>query len=395
MSRLDTIRRDTTHRSDLHPDGVLHDSVVIGAGQAGLSAAHHLERRGIEHLVLDANAAPGGAWQHRWDELTMADVHGVADLPGVRRPDSPADLPANRAVPAYFDDYERHLARSVLRPAVVRRIDPTDEGFAVRVVLGRGGGTPRPARRETVVRARTVINATGTWTRPFVPHLPGQRDFAGRQLHTVDYPGADWFVGRRTVVVGGGASAVQFLGALAPVVGPDDLVWVTRTPPDWRSDEFTPEVGAEVVAQVQERAAAGLAPRSVVSVTGLRLREQEQEAERLGVYAGRRPMFSRIVSDGVRWDRPEAGGRAFEPADTILWATGFRPAIEHLAPLRLRSRHGGIQLADDGTTAVRDARVQLVGYGPSASTIGANRAGRRAALGVRRALAGEVERSAG
>jgi hypothetical protein len=48
--------------------------------------------------------------------------------------------------------------------------------------------------------------------------------------------------------------------------------------------------------------------------------------------------------------------------------------------LHLRSEHGGIQL--DGTTAVADPRVQLVGYGPSASTIGANRAGRVAARGV-------------
>ena len=64
----------------------------------------------------------------------------------------------------------------------------------------------------------------------------------------------------------------------------------------------------------------------------------------------------------------------------ILWATGFRPAVSHLAPLRLRAAYGGIQL--DGTTAVADPRVQLVGYGPSASTIGANRAGRAAARGV-------------
>lgn len=56
----------------------------------------------------------------------------------------------------------------------------------------------------------------------------------------------------------------------------------------------------------------------------------------------------------------------------ILWATGFRAAIDHLAPLRLREPGGGIRL--DGTRAVRDERIHLVGYGPSASTIGANRA---------------------
>jgi NAD(P)H-nitrite reductase large subunit len=88
-------------------------------------------------------------------------------------------------------------------------------------------------------------------------------------------------------------------------------------------------------------------------------------------------MFTRIEPDGVllpdgsRWR-----------ADVIVWATGFRPAITHLAPLHLRSEHGGIQLDRAGTTAVADPRVQLVGYGPSASTIGANRAGRVAARGV-------------
>ncbi|MDN5717287.1 MAG: NAD(P)-binding protein, partial [Janibacter sp.] len=62
------------------------DSIVIGAGQAGLSTSFHLRRLGIGHVVLDANEGPGGAWQHRWDSLTMADVHGVADLPDAAAP---------------------------------------------------------------------------------------------------------------------------------------------------------------------------------------------------------------------------------------------------------------------------------------------------------------------
>ena len=61
-----------------------YDAVVIGAGQAGLSASYHLKRRGLSHVVLDADDAPGGAWQHRWDSLTMHDVHGIAALPDAR-----------------------------------------------------------------------------------------------------------------------------------------------------------------------------------------------------------------------------------------------------------------------------------------------------------------------
>jgi len=62
------------------------DAVVIGAGQAGLSTAYHLGHRGIGHVVLDADHEPGGAWQHRWDSLTMHDVHGIAALPDSEAP---------------------------------------------------------------------------------------------------------------------------------------------------------------------------------------------------------------------------------------------------------------------------------------------------------------------
>ncbi|GAB3199476.1 NAD(P)-binding domain-containing protein [Nocardioides hungaricus] len=334
------------------------DAVVIGAGQAGLSASYHLKRRGIAHVVLDADAAPGGAWRHRWDSLSMRDVHGVAALPDSAAPADEAGR-ASVVVPAYFGAYEREHDLPVLRPVRVDTV--TGDGDLLVVRAGDRGWT-----------TRTVVNATGTWSQPYVPYYPGIETFGGEQLHTRRYPGPEHFRGRRVVVVGGGASAVQLLGEIAPVAA--DTLWVTRRPPVWRSEEFTPEAGRAAVALVEERVRRGLPPASVVSVTGLALREQEQAAARLGAYE-RRPMFERIepggvlLPDGSRW-----------VADVIVWATGFRPAVAHLAPLHLRSAHGGIRL--DGTTAVADRRVQLVGYGPSASTIGANRAGRVAARGV-------------
>lgn len=344
------------------------DSVVIGAGQAGLSTSFHLARLGVDHVVLDANDRAGGAWQHRWDALTMDDVHRVADLPGQPLPDAAGPERANVFVPAYFADYERRHGLPVERGVHVTAVRDEDGLLRVEAADGRSWLT------------RTVVNATGTWRRPFVPHYPGQETFAGRQLHTVDYPGPEAFRGQRVLVVGGGASAVQFLGALRPIT---DTLWVTRREPVWRTDGFGEMQGREAVAQVEERVRQGLPPRSVVSVTGLMLRPQEQEAARLGAYE-RRPMFARIEPDGVRW----ADG-TFEPVDVIVWATGFRPDVDHLAPLRLRSPRGGIQLGDTlatSTTAVADPRVQLVGYGPSASTIGANRAGRVAARAVARRL---------
>lgn len=344
----------------------VYDSVVIGAGQAGLSASYHLRRLGVDHVVLDAEGSPGGAWQHRWDSLTMADVHGVADLPDGPAPGRSEER-ANVAVAAWFARYEREHQLPVERPVRVDRVESVGDLLAVRA-------------GDRTWLTRTLVNATGTWTRPFVPSYPGADTFGGEQLHTVSYPGPEHFDGKRVLVVGGGASAVQFIGELAPRT---DVLWVTRRPPVWRAD-WDEQVGREAITLVQQRVAQGLPPASVVSVTGLGLRPQEQEAARLGAYDARRPMFQRIEPDGVRW----ADG-SHEPVDVILWATGFRPAVTHLAPLHLRGPRGGIALrqrdrdVQTAVTAAADPRVQLVGYGPSASTIGGNRAGRAAANAVR------------
>ena len=82
----------------------------------------------------------------------------------------------------------------------------------------------------------------------------------------------------------------------------------------------------------------------------------------------------------------------FIAADAILWATGFRPALRHLAPLGLRTPDGGIRAAR--SRALDEPRLFLVGYGPSASTVGANRAGRAVARAIRSELRKRDERAA-
>ncbi|MFI1171788.1 NAD(P)-binding domain-containing protein [Streptomyces melanogenes] len=349
------------------------DVVVIGAGQAGLSGAYHLRRAGFEpdrdFVVLDHAPRAGGAWQFRWPSLTYGKVHGMHALPGMELTGADPARPSSEVIGEYFTDYEDAFGLRVHRPVDVSAVREGE------------GGRLRVETSEGVYATRALINATGTWDRPFWPRYPGQETFRGRQLHTANYPGPEEFAGQRVIVVGGGASGTQHLMEIADYAAA--TTWVTRRPPVFREGPFTEEWGRAAVAMVEERVRQGLPPKSVVSVTGLPLNDAIRAARESGVL-DRLPMFDRITPSGVAWD----DGRVVD-ADVILWATGFRPVIDHLAPLKLRAPGGGIEI--DGTRAVRDERVHLVGYGPSASTIGANRAGRAAVREIRKLLAGSLE----
>lgn len=353
--------------------------LVVGAGQAGLSAAYHLQRRGFLPLgpsvsasasadggtvpgtfaVLDAGAAPGGAWRHRWDSLTMGTVNHIYELPGHPVPPADPAARANRVLPDYFAEYERMFDLPVHRPVTVHQVEHA-EGGGFRVLVDGGDW-----------HADWIVNATGTWTSPHWPAVPGQRSFRGRQSHTHDYRAKEDFAGRRVVVVGMGVSATQLLAEISTVAA--DTLWVTRREPHW-IDDPAPGRLAEAVQGVDERTRAGLPPASVVSATGMFRAPWVREAEARGVMV-RRPMFTAVEPEGVRL--PDG---TLWPADDILWCTGFRPAMRHLAPLHLRTPDGGIAVV--GGRSVAEPRLFLIGYGPSQSTVGANRAGRDAVRAI-------------
>lgn len=342
--------------------------VVIGAGQAGLSAAYHLSRRGFasaltarpgqkSFVVLDAEEAAGGAWRHRWDSLTMATVNGIFDLPGLAKPPISAHEPSRIAVPRYFAGFEEKMNLPIIRPVTVTSIsDDLSPGGGLMVRSSAGAW-----------RARAIINATGTWTNPVLPDHPGKATFQGRQLHTKDYASLEEFTGQRVAIVGGGISALQHLEEISRVA---KTFWYTRREPLFREDGFSEQQGRDAISQVIADVEAGNPTGSVVSYTGLIWSEYAVAAQERGVL-NRRPMFTRIEPGGVR----EADGK-FTPVDTILWATGFRPALNHLEPLRLQNERGGVTMVR--TQVAADPRIHLVGFGPSQSTVGANRAGREA-----------------
>jgi len=363
--------------------------VVVGAGQAGLSVAYYLRRLGLDpgndFVVLDRGPGTGGAWQFRWDALRLGYAHKVHDLPGMDELGVSFDtadrtLPAKDVVADYYARYEDHFGLQVVRPAEVTRVEMTDEGFRVQFEGPYGV-------RE--VSCHILVNATGTWGAPFVPYYPGMNAFRGRHLHTAEYQQAEDFRGQNVVVVGGGTSAIGFLMELEEVA--ESLTWVARRPVEFLDgDNLNIEGGQSAVALQDEAARAGRALPSIVSTTGVPRSRRIQAAIDRGLLLAR-PMFSSIEADGVRWSNG-----AFRPADAIIWSTGFRPELRHLAPLKLREKSGGITVGKN--VSWKNPRLFFAGYGPTASTIGANRAGRaiaRQVVATLSTLADERRRAAG
>ena len=341
------------------------DVVVVGAGQAGLSVAWHLRRLGLEpgvdFVVVDRGPDTGGAWQFRWESLRLDDAHKVDDLPGMRELGLSFDTadptrPARDVVRDYYARYERAFGLNVVRPVAVNRV--RDEGGAFVVSTDKGD-----------IAARVLVNASGTWARPFRPYFAGAADFRGVQISTPDYRAAGDFADQRVLVVGGGTSAVGFLRELEGVAA--GTVWATRRPVEFADD---PKGGIRAVQRADEAAKAGRPQPSIISGTGLPATPENLAARDRGLLVAR-PMFTAIEPDGVRWPNG-----SFEPVDAIIWATGFRAELTHLAPLRLREPGGGVRV-ENGRSA-REPRLFLAGFGPQASTIGANRAGRTVARQV-------------
>lgn len=372
--------------------------VIIGAGQAGLSAAHYLWRDGLvpgkDFIILDAGAGPGGAWRERWDSLTLGSTNHVADLPGFPLGTPDPSVPASAVVSDYYSRFERELELCVVRPAEVVTVkSPTPGSGPLEITADIDG-------ERVQLSSRYLINATGTWTHPYVPFVPGIAEFEGRQLHTANFRNVEDFRGLRTLVISGGISATQFLLELAKVT---ETLWATRRPPNFTSREFDGNWGLEVERAVRSRTLAGLAPASVVRTTGLPVRQDFLDGVESGVLVSR-GMIDAIMPHGVHFPGQSAEEQStseglgpsasdhlalpeswhpfederVEEVDVIFWNTGFRAALNHLAPLRLRTPDGGISMETE--VAVKDdRRIFLVGYGSASSTVGATRAGRIAA----------------
>ena len=342
------------------------DVAVVGGGQSALAVGYYLRRSSLRFVLLDEQGSPGGAWQRTWPSLRLFSPAQWSSLPGWLMPRDPADegadgYPSRDAVLRYLAEYERRYELPVERPVRVRALRRDDGGFRLDTSTG-------------TLRAQAVVSATGSWASPLVPELPGQTDFRGTLLHSATYAGPTAFADQRVIVVGGGNSGAQILAELSSVAR---VTWVTREPPHFLPDEVDGRYLFEQATARYRALQEGRTPDPPRSLGDIVMVPPVREARARGVLRAE-PMFARFTTTGVVW--PD--GRE-EQVDAVIFATGFRPALDHLAPLGLAEASGRIAIAPSGsgTRAAREPMLWLVGYGEwtgfaSATLIGVGRSAR-------------------
>jgi putative flavoprotein involved in K+ transport len=189
------------------------DTLVIGAGQAGLATSYWLSRAGVEHQLLDQRPELGGAWQDRWDSFYLNTPNFAFLLPGMvyDGPEPDAFLPRDEVI-ELFREYARRIAAPVQLGTEVTRVARAD-GLRADLLGADSGVTAAGGFAVDTSRgrwlARNVVLANGAYQRPRIP--PSAANLPGHiaQLHSHDYRNPQQLPDGAVLVVGTGQSGGQ------------------------------------------------------------------------------------------------------------------------------------------------------------------------------------------
>lgn len=297
------------------------ETLVIGAGQAGLATGYHLRRLGRPFLIVDGNERVGDNWRHQWDSLRLYTPAKYDGLPGLRFPSTAWHFPGKDEVADFLEQYALHFDLPVRMSTRVDRLEARPGGGFAAVVGGR------------TITCDHVVVATGTFGRtPYVPSFAGELDPSIRQLHSSEYRRPDQLQDGPVLVVGASHSGCDIAYELAEdrttiLCGRDCgqipmrlesramravfpvLIFLSRHVITRR----TP-VGRKAMAKI--RAHGG--PMLRVKREDLAARGVERIESRVSGVENGRP----VLDDGQVLD-----------VANVVWCTGFRQVFDWIAPL--------------------------------------------------------------
>ncbi len=313
------------------------DTLILGGGQAGTSAAYFLKRTDLDYLILDDKREAGGSWLCTWDSLRLFSPSKYSSLSGWQMPASAEEYPSKKDFLNYLLQYQKRYNFPVLRDTVVSEVYKKDEVFHIHTSKG-------------IFRSKSVISATGTAQSPFIPNYKNDILYRGTQIHSVDYVNSEKLRNKRVLVVGGGNSGAQILAEVSKVA---NTKWVTLNPPVFLPEHID---GRYLFLKANDLyLGEKTSPEDKdISLSNIVQVQSVREGLQRGIFHDFRP-FKEFYENGVIW-----GDGSKEEFDAVIWCTGFKASLKHLKTLDIVSNN---KILTDHTRSIRSPGLWLVGYG--------------------------------
>jgi putative flavoprotein involved in K+ transport len=294
------------HEQDPGAMGNRRETVVVGAGQAGLAIGYFLKQQGRDFTILEAADAPAAAWRARWNSLKLFTPVKYDSLPARAFPGDPDSYPGRDQVVAYLTDYVRAFELPIELNSPVRAVRRADGGYVVEL-------------DDRAYEAEQVVIATGPFQVPRVPPIARPLEPEVVQFHSTAYRRPDQVPAGRVLVVGGGNTGFQIAEDLARTHEVHLSIGSRQTPLPQRIAgrdlfDYLEAIGlmrVTVDSRLGQRlryrdTLIGSSPRAAQRRYGIRLRGRTVDAQGSEV----------IFADGTR----------VAPA-AVIWTTGF--AVDH------------------------------------------------------------------
>ncbi len=301
-------------------------TTVIGAGQAGLAVAHHLDRLGQSVRIVAADQRVGDTWRQRWDSLRLFTPAFYNGLPGMPFPaDHPEYLPVKDEVADYLESYAGALDVPIELGTRVEAVEPC--------VGGSPGERFELSTDDGPVRCRDVVLATGAYRTPWIPPFAGALDPDIRQLHSSGYRNPGALPPGDLLVVGAGNSGTQIAAELGRA-RPDDTVWLSgrdtgRLPRRLLGRDIYRWI-VPTLFRVRSTSFLGRRLRARMTAGGDPVFRPEHEAmveagvRRVGRTVGVDERGRPVVENGEAQEGAAGRGAATLDPAAVVWCTGFR-----------------------------------------------------------------------
>lgn len=301
-------------------------TLVIGAGQAGLSTGYHLKRRGLPFLVVDGNERIGDNWRQQWDTLRLFTPAKYDRLPGLPFPADPWHYPGKDEVADYLERYAVTFDLPVRMSTRVRRLERDGAGF--RAELDDG-----------LVSCDNVVVATGTFGRtPYVPNVAAGLDPSIVQLHSSEYRRPEQLAPGTTLVVGASHSGSDIAYEVAPthptVLAGRDCGQIPVRLDSWNAHVVLPMISFMFRHVLTRRTPMGRKEMEEVRFHGgpaLRIKAADLASR------GVRRSEARVT--GTSGGRPQLADGTVVDAANVVWCTGFKQAFDWI-DLPVIDEHG-------------------------------------------------------